>query len=36
MNVKVGTVVAQFLSGNICFVFLALVLCSVEETTTES
>ncbi len=28
MNVELGTVVARFLSGNICFEFSAFVLCS--------
>jgi hypothetical protein len=29
MNVGIGTVAAQFLSGNICFEFSLLCLCSV-------
>jgi hypothetical protein len=29
MNLEIGTVAAQFFSGNICFQFLALVLCTV-------
>jgi hypothetical protein len=29
MNVEIGNVAAQFLSGNICFEFSVLVLCSV-------
>jgi hypothetical protein len=29
MNVAIGSVAAQFLSGNICFEFSLLVLCSV-------
>ncbi len=29
MNVEIGTVAAQFLSGIICFEFSVLVLCSV-------